>query len=356
MKKIILIIMSMMMIFISIGCSNQTSNNEKIDLYDSKKAIETAQKYLMEIQNENFEEAKKFCTKDFASASKINDLGNSKIQVFKTNKSVDGGDKMSIIFDVLRGEDYSPNNNLDKYNIDVIKENDEYKINNLSASEESEVYERESELRLQTSGAGESKLILKLSDIPKQVYNKGDNPLERVDIPSDKFSSCGLSYSSNKVAYSTTNGKDSFIGILYIKDDKSVTTIGSNQDDTKNKSDNKSNAIEKVQTDKVMNFGILNDCQIERIVFSAAEDNLVVSYKNSNEGTGLKIFNVESGKESSLDIKSKFPTDKYNVRVMFVNEEEITVRVTLLEGVSEKKEDLTGMYVININKSTIDKK
>ncbi len=356
MKKITLIIMSMMVIFISIGCSNKISNNENIDLYDSKKAIETAQKYLMEIQNENFEEAKKFCTKDFASASKINDLGNSKIQVFKINKSVDGGDKVSILFDVLRGEDYSPNNNLDKYNIDVIKENDEYKINNLSAAENVEVYEKENELRLQTSGSGESKLILKLLDMPKQVYNKGDNPLERVDIPSDKFSSCGLSYSGDKVAYSTTNGKDSFIGILYIKDDKAITTIGSNQEDTQGKSDNKSNAMEKVQTDKVMNFGILNNCQIERIVFSAAEDNLVVSYKNSNEGIGLKIFNIESGKESSLDVKSKFPTDKYNVRVMYVNEDEIIVRVTLLEGVLEEKEDLTGIYSININKSTINNK
>ncbi|AOR22271.1 hypothetical protein [Clostridium taeniosporum] len=356
MKKIILILISTLMIFMSLGCRNKISNSESTDLYNSKKAIETAQKYLMEVQNENFDEAKKMCTDSFISSSKINDLGNSKIQVFKINRTVDGGDKVSIIFDVLRGEDYSPNNSLDKYNIDVIKENDDYKINNLTTSEEAEIHEIENELRLQTSGIGESKLILKLLDMPKQVYNKDGNPLERVNIPNEKFSSCGLNYLGDKVAYSTTNGKDSYIGVLYIKTNDSVATIGSNKDDEKNENEDKSNGIEKVQTDKVKNFGILNDCQVERIGFSAAEDNVIVSYRNSNGGIGLKIFNIEGGKELPINVENKFPTDKYNVRVMYVNEEEIMVRVTLLEGVTEEDDDLTGIYSVNTNKSTILKK
>lgn len=355
MKKVILVILSLMVILIFSGCKKQSISSSDADLYDSKKAIEVAQKYLMEIEEENFEEAKKLCTKSFASSSKINSLGSSKIQVFKINKTVEGGAKAAIIFDVIRGDNYSPSNNLGEYSIDIIKEKDEYKVSNLSTTEKYEVYEKENELRFQSSESAESKLILKLLDMPKEVYNKDNNPLERINIPNKNFSSCGISYSGSKIAYSTTDGKDSFVGILYIKQD-SVNTLGSNKDKDKKNSDNKTNESDKVQTDKVMNFGLFNDCKIENIIFSSAEDSLLVSYSSENKGVGLRIFNVESGKESTLDIKNKFPRDKYNIKVMYVNEDEVIANVTALDGVSVEDKDLTGIYRININKSTIDKK
>ncbi|SFC68529.1 hypothetical protein [Clostridium uliginosum] len=357
MKKIISLIMTIIMILGLIGCKNNNLNEETVNLYDSKQAIEIAKEYLIKLQDGDVEGAKSLCTSQFSANQKENPLGDFKIQSFKINKTVEGGNKSSVVFDAIRGEDNRPNSNLDMYNVYVVKEDDKYKINDLKTQDEVEVYNDQNRLRIKQSSQGQSNLLLRLSDVPKEVYNKESGSLEKIESPAKDFSSAGLSYTGNKVAYATTDGKDSFVGVLYVKE--SVGTITPNKGDNiedSSKGANITEDLEKSQTEKMSNFGVLKECKIERLIFNSLEDELLISYKKLSKGTGLKIFNIESGELSALNIENTFPTDKYNIRVIYTSEEDITIKVSLLEGISEAEDGKSGIYIINTKKATITQK
>ncbi|MBW6411079.1 hypothetical protein [Clostridium weizhouense] len=356
MKKIISKIMILITIFILIGCKTNNSSQTEVDVYDSKKAITVANEYLIILQEGDLEKAKELCTDEFFSIQRQSNLGNFKIQSFKVDKTVDSGNKLSIIFDIIRGNDNGSNSSLDKYNVNVIKEGDDYKVNDLKTEEVAEVYSINNQLRMKKSSEGESKLLLKLSDIPKEVYNKESGALEELKVPNKNFSCAALGYNQDKVTYVTTDGKDNFIGILYVKEKDSVATIGSNDADKSQNQDNTNGILEKSQTEKMSNCGVLRNCKIDSVVFNSLEDKLLVSYSENGKGIGLKIFDTESGERSPLNVEDKFPIDKYNIKVMYTSEEEVTIKVTLVEGIGKVRDDESGIYNINIQKATINKK
>lgn len=357
-KLIINIFYISTMILIFSGCKSVNNENPQVNIFNPTAAIDVAKEYLDNVSKGNMSEANELCVEELLNKNKIVSTGTSKIVAYNVDELIETYNSVYVVFNVLRSSDTEPKCDLDSFAIKVAKIKDDYKITEVKAVNKKQIFVKNNGLRVIEEGAGNSQLVVNLSSMPKDVYPR-DNKimLYKEPAPTNEFGIISLSYTGQKIAISTIGEKDVFISIGYLDESKEVQ--GSSEGQTSNEA--KSNEelqdlLEKPIAKKVVAVDLLKNAEIENLIFSQEENNLIVEYKENSGAKRIKIYKTESGELVSTKIDTMFPSEKYNVVLDNLDKNAIYINVSQIEGKTDINKELLGTYRVDLEKLDIIKK
>lgn len=346
------------------ACSNTEYNEEDIEIFSLKKSFELAEQYLGLIKNNNIEEANKLCTQKLIDNNKKILTGTSDIIAFAPDDVIESSKSAFITFNVIRNSQSEPKCDLDNYAIKVIKEGDNYKIDEIKAINLKQVFVRNKSLRMISEDGGKSDLIISLNNIPKDDYLKENElMLYKEKVPSDKFGPVSLGYKGKKIAISTISENRAFISIAFIQESKEAQggansqgeSGGNTQQQGGNVENNLEDLVDKPIAKKVIHVDLLNDVTLNNLVFTQEERYLIVEYLNSNEVKRMKVYNSASGDLVDLNFDEIIPSDKYNIELIEFKKDQFKIKVIPKSGVKDINEDILGEYNVGIESKVIKK-
>lgn len=358
-RNIIKVTVALTLSFLLIGCNNnEEKENVTINLFNPKKAIDVAENYLESIINDDLSNANSLCTEELLNNNKQINVGTSKVIAYAPENLIESGNSAYTIFNVIRSSNEDPKCDLDSFAIKVEKENDDvYKISEVKSINKKQVFVRNNGLRIIDEDGGESDLIVNLSNLPKDVY-KRDNEIMiyKEKAPTKQFGTVALSYSGKKIAMCTSDENRIFISIANIEkaQQASGSTGGPSSVGGGESSQSLEDLLDKPIAQKVVSVDILDNCKIQKFIFSREEQQLIVEYKDKDNISRMKIYSTDDGSLVKLKLEEKFPKDMYNINFKRLDKKTIYINVSNGKDKNVTNE-VTGDYKIDIEKLDIEK-
>lgn len=328
MRKMLLFCISLILIFGMVGCQRDV-DTIKIDMFNEKEATIVGRKYMEELSKgqENF------------------------INSFKLDHSAEGGNFVFLNYKVIRGNDKGNSIGLDSFDLKVVKNAEVYSVEEIKSKNTKQVYVNDNTLRILDEEVGESKLFLRDKDLPKEIYSKGNQlMIEKEEVPQGEFSMLSLGFEGNKVALVVKNENKEFLALALVKESKSTVAKAEGEDSDKINNKGIDELIEKPTVEKIVPYDLIEDSDIEKIVFTSDDAELIVQI-NSEGVSSLKTYRNPSGELIPIDLENRFPKDKYQVKIDRVNEVGSFIKVIAIDSGEEEEYslDLKEMKVIKIN-------
>ncbi|MBU5592179.1 hypothetical protein KQI89_10440 [Clostridium sp. MSJ-4] len=369
MKKILVSILAIVMLFGFQGCSNKNSKKEekkqqqqeRSDSFNSQIAINTVQNYMMSISKNDMNAAKKLSSKDLWNkgiefgASDLNILG------YKVEEVNEVGKSSLIKVKASRTVDKSPRTTLDTYSIKVIKEEEsgEYQVSDVNVVTEKEAFLEGDEIRIRQKSNVKTNLLVDKAGIPQYSFSKNDKGKSiKISTPKANFGNMIFSYMGDKIAISTYD-KDSFIGIIKI--DESLMTQGAGGDNGGSggaggqenqggsKTPNQKSKAREIPVGKELNaLDILKNSAIKNMSFSLDEKYLMAQYELKDKGYGIRVYNVDNGKLIEIDIESEFPIEDFDVLFYSFDLDGVIFDVVAKSEAGNKNREKSGRWKINL--------
>ena len=363
MRKKFLALTSFLVFFLMIfsACSNSQDDTENVEVFGLQKAFDLAEEYLGLIKNNKLAEANALCTEELINSNNNITTGISNIVAFAPDNVIEYSNSAFMTFNVIRNSSSEPKCDLDSYAIKVVKENDEYKIDEVKATNLKQVFINNDSLRMISEDGGKSDLIISLNNITKDSYLKENKiMLYKEKVPAENFGVVALGYKGDKIAISTTSGNRSFIAIAYIQESQeaqgSSSEGNSGGEGGKNEEENLGELLEKPIAKKVIPLDIYNGAIVNNLVFMQEEEYLITEYVNANLSNRIKVYNGSSGDLIALDFDSKFPEEKYSINLLTFKKDEFDISVTAKEGSSDIDKNILGEYTVHVDSLEIKKK
>ena len=365
-RKKILLLISLLVFTLMLfsACSETKINKEDVEIFSLQKSFELAEQYLELVKNNNMDEANKLCTEKLIQNNQNILPGTSNIIAFAPDNVIESSKSAFIIFNVIRNSSSEPKCDLDNYAIRVIKEEGNYKIDEIKAMNLKQVFVRNRSLRMISEDGGSSDLIISLNNIPKDAYLKENEiMLYKEKVPADKFGPVSLGYRGKKVAISTISENRAFISVAYIEESKEAQGGANSQSEsgsnTSQEGSNVENSLEdlgdKPIAKKIVQLDMLNDVTIDNLVFTQEERYLILEYFNSNNVKRIKVYNSSSGDLIDLNFNEVIPDDNYSIELLDFKKDEFTVNIVAKEGVNSINKEIPGKYNVNIESKVIKK-
>ena len=328
MKKMLLFCISLILIFGMVGCNGDV-DTIKIDMFNEKEATIIGRKYMDELSKgqDNF------------------------INSFKLDHSAEGGDFVFLNYKVIRGNDKGNSIGLDSFDLKVVKNAEVYSIEEIKSKNTKQVYVNKNTLRILDEEVGESQLFLRDKDLPREIYSKGNQlMIDKKEVPQGEFSMLSLGFEGNKVALVVKNDNKEFLALALVKESKATVAKAEAGDSDKINNKGIDELIEKPTVEKIIPYDIVEDSDIEKIVFTSDDAELIVQI-NSEGVSSLKTYSNPSGELIPIDLENRFPKDKYQVKIDRVNEEGSFIKVIAKDSGEEEEYSLNlkEMKVIKIN-------
>ena len=357
-KSIVVIIL--LMLSMLIGCSNiESKESVDINLFDMNKANNMVKEYLSSIILGDLSTANSFLSEELLLSNSNTGEGVSKIISFKSDESIGGSNYAYFIYNIIRSSEVEPKSDLENIIFKIRKQGKEYKIDEIKAKSEKEIYTKGSGLRVIGEEGGKSSLIISLNSIPKDTYLK-DNKLMlyKESVPKDYFGKVCLGFKGNKVAITTTNNKDSYICIAYI--DEALMTSANPSSENGNSElslgnrniDALEEALEKPIAQKLVPIDLLKDSKVTKFIFSEEEDILQVSYSNRYDNERIRLYKSDDGSLIVTNLDNMFPEDKCSISNGKFEENVFKFKVAVD---NDEKADINGDYILDLENLEINK-
>ena len=354
-RKRLLIGFIICIIFI-VGCSKSNDGANVNGMFNVQTAKLTALEYMQRLVSNDIEGANAISSPSVAANNKVKKIEEEPIIAFSAGNLTETGQSAYIIFNTIRLNNKNKGADLDQYTVKVEKSGKEYKIADVQSENLRQIYQKDTELRGVNKGTGDSDLILRLKDLPLELYDKV--PLQKVTVPKDKFGVVSMDFNGGTIALSTNNGKDSFIGIAMIEDAKQTVASTGNmlaQDDNQQLDENKlRKIIEKPIAQNIVGYDILKDCIIQKMMFTEEGSELIVQY-TKGKNMGLKIYKNPDGEPLKIDFEKLFPIDKYEVTYKGGSQSKLIITVNSPNGTKGIYQDAIGDYAIDLNEEELSK-
>lgn len=319
--------------YLFIGCMKQNdgvNNDDYTKDFDSQKAQEISNKYLDLLCEEKIDEASNLLNSELKNNSQGISLGDTKIAAYKTNKVVESSDYAAIAYDVIRVKTDIVRADRDKLIIKVGKEGEEYKVIDIKSSNKNQVYSKGNQLRFMGEEGGDSQLITKTSNLYIDMYPKTKGAMiEKTKIPHDKFGVASISYTGKRVAITTTNGTEHFIAVIDV--DEGLVANAPAEDVGNAQESPLKETSEKSIAKKVIPLDVLQVDSINKLVFAADEEKLIVQYIENGKSR-IKIYSADSGDLIDVGIDDKFSSSEYFVDFVGLDKKLIKIKVTGRNG------------------------
>lgn len=337
------------------GCSQKEKNTEETiqDAFDYEKGQKIADQYIENLAKGQFQLLEDLSTPDLSNSNKLITEKGEKIISYKKMDTKETGKSMYYRYRVNRCKEGSPRTDLDDVIIQVERSENGYLVSDVTASTEIEVFSTASSLRVKYKDEVRNYLLLRINNLPKETYPKINKaPIYKETIPTEEFGSINLAYEGKKIAITSKDKTKTFIGIVEIdsEEKKKSTADTGNSEMTE-----QLELLERPIGKKIIPLDLIYDKNVEQLIFSKDEDSLVVQYSEANKGKGINIYKSSSGELQDVRLEDMFPREKYNVLINKLNEKDLYIKITPLEGVKGIREDVIGEYSINLKDLNITK-
>lgn len=346
MKKRLMVLFLIIVLILTLGCSS--GEKQEVENMDIKKAYDISNMYLQYLYEGRIDEARTLLSSKLNSKTK-GSLDTIKISSYQVRDVVESVNSITTKYIITTDEREQSKCGVDSYNFKIEKDGKEYKICGTQVSQEKIVYGEGSVLRVRRANEGSSELLIRLKDLPNEMYVKGEGAnIDKVNLPNNSFGVIGIGVTGRNIAISTNNSADSYIAIVIDEEAKEsfLTVTGNEGAGNKNKK-TIDEVVEKPIAQQLNSIDILKNTQVERLQFNGDEDKLIATVKENGKGRTLKVYNITVGEKIPLDIDKKFSPDKYNVDVVSLDGEIIGIKVSAISGVEDS---VTGRYKVDCKK------
>lgn len=344
------LIIFFLVISITLGGCAKKQELGNVELFISKDAERVVYNYFENLKNGKMDSAKRLCTKELGN--KVQDIvkGEEEIISFMKERVKEGRDTGYVIVNVVRGVKGKDISNLDKFTATVIRENGDYKISDLQVETIREVYVKNNGVRIIGKDGGNSSLVVRMSDMPKEVYSK-KNILKatKEKTPLGTFENLDLGYIGNKIALATKSGDKHYIAVVRIgqlNTSSGGTTLQTTLGDVVTEAE-----LDKPIAQEVVTLDLLTNVSIEKFTFTQNDKFVIVSYVE-NGAKRIKVYDTDGGNLVQHNFDDVFPSNKYNVEISSMWNDDITIQVS---NFKDANNELLGYYRINNEKIGIQK-
>lgn len=334
------------------GCKYNDIDKEsiKVNLFNSKDAVLVGSKYLQYIIEDNYEEANNLCLNELLKDNQNINEGSSKIIAFKPDSIIESGSSAYGIFNVIRKSENEPKSDLDSYSIKIVKENDEYKISEIKAVNKQQIFTRGNALRILGEDGGKSELIVRLSNMPKDVYKKENSVMiYKEAAPNDSFGIVSASYTGRKIALSTIGDGKTFVALGILEPDLAVGPAQEASETIESLEE----ALEKPIIKKLIPMDLLEGITLTDFIFSQEEEDIVIQYISKDGSNRINVYNTSDGALIPIEFDKIFPQNKYNIILKAL--EKNTLIITVSPYSQGAEDELIGEYKVDMETLNITK-
>lgn len=352
MKKIISLCLCNFLLFFLVGC-NENNKEVKADIFNIKIASEVASDYMQKVTSGEFEEANKITTKSIKDNEDIKGIKKDNINGYKLDRVSEGADHAYFKYLIVREEKDESRVDLDSLVLKVEKVNDEYLVDEIKSKNEKQIYKVDKTLRSRDYEIGKSQLLLRMKDLPREVYPSKDNVvINKEGVPQGSFSKIGIGFNGNKVAFTTTDNLRTFIGLIVVEDSKATSGSANSSASVEKDIDRAiDDALEVPILNKLIPYDVVDGSKVEKLLFSKDDGELIVQIREEGKGSGIRIYKNPTGELLKLNLNEYFPVEKYSSDVMRIDDKGVFIKVTALTD--DKKNE--GTYKIDVEELKVFK-
>ena len=359
-KKSILYLIIIMVVFNILSCSKTTNTNQSEEnKFYIKKAESLIDNYMRSMISEDQGAMNKLLTTQLLKTSKTIEKSSIKVKGYKLDETTEVGDtaifKVKVTSTSLNGSKSS----IDNYVFKVVIENFNYKISEVKTVLEKECYFENYGLRIRNKSAVESQLLIDSDGIPQFGFAKEDKSKAlKLELPRTNFQNITFDYSGDNLAISIVD-KLAFIGIVKVANDSVETAAsqgGVGQNGGGDKKQDPGQPIkggsmrEKPVGKELTVLDALKDCKVDFMVFSPDEKYLLVQYTNKDTRKCLRIYDANKGELISFMFEDNFNIDNLDIKYSYFEKETLNFEVTPKEDKKELEKQVAGLWQLDLKK------
>ncbi|ACQ51644.1 head-tail adaptor protein [Clostridium botulinum] len=351
------------------GCKKNKEDTKVTSDFDIKIATNLLNSYMECLIEENMEGAQKLYSKKLKKDKTKKENKDVKIKGYTTEEINEVGKSALFIAKVVSVNVKEPYTSVEEYKIRVIKEENEYKIDEVNISMDKEAFTKNNRIRYRNKNNVKTELIIKPSTLPDYAYAKDDKAnIEKLTVPKKNIGPMSLSYSENFIAISTYD-KNSYIGIITIDESKAVQG-GQDQGEQGNQGDQggagggeagqKETDImeeigEKPIGKEISSLDLLKGSKIDFMVFSPDEKFIAVQYETSDKTKNIRIYQADSADIIPFKMEDKFPLDKVSVTLSSFATDSIIFNVSSKEKNDKNSTEFIGKWQLDLKEFKVKK-
>lgn len=322
-------------------------------LFDISEAVKTGSGFMKSLASEDIEGANKYCRNESIDINEISKMKENKMDSYKIDFVSEGPNYAYIRYLLIRENQNNVRANLESLDLRVSKVDDNYLIDEVKTKGLKEVYKDRTTLRLLDEETGKSQLLLRRRDMPKQVYPKDENiVLTEEDVPETDFSSINIGFLGESVAMISSKDGNSLISLAKVSKIRQTAGEAEGRTQDINIDENIEQFLEKPIAENIIGYDILKGAEIQKVLFSDDDGELIVQFKENDRGSTIKIYRNPKGELLPLKLNVVFPSDKYSLEVLRVTSEGVFIKST---ATKEEKES-EGTYLIDLKDLKVTKK
>ncbi len=351
------------------GCKKNKEDTKVTNDFDIKIATNLFNSYMESLIEENMEGAQKLYSKKLKKDKIKKENKDVKIKGYTTEEINEVGKSALFIAKVVSVNVKEPYTSVEEYKIRVIKEENEYKIDEVNISMDKEAFTKNNRIRYRNKNNVKTELIIKPSTLPDYSYAKDDKAnIEKLTVPKKNIGPMSLSYSENFIAISTYD-KNSYIGIITIDESKAVQG-GQDQGDqggqgeqggagggeTRQEATDIMEEIgEKPIGKEISSLDLLKGSKIDFMVFSPDEKFIAVQYETSDKTKNTRIYQADSAEIIPFKMEDKFPLNKVNVTLSSFATDSIIFNVSSKEKNDKNLTEFIGKWQLDLKEFKVKK-
>ncbi|OFI06591.1 hypothetical protein CLOACE_09330 [Clostridium acetireducens DSM 10703] len=333
--------------------SLKEKNNKKYDNqknnFDIKAAYDSVDTYMKELITGDIKNIEKFYSNKLLKSIKNDVKSDVKVNGYIIDEINEVGKSGIFKISVTMNSIDKPYSVLDERVIKVIKEDKDYKIDEIKSTVKREAFIVENSIRLRNENNTDTNLILDIKNIPNYIFTKSNKTnMYKIQVPREEFDNINFSYDGKSLAISTYN-KDSFIGIVNI--DESLNVQGEKEDEEKDKKGEEENNQKKAKEmpvgKEIIPLDIIRDSKIENLVFSLDKKFILVQYKSNSGNSSIRIYNSDTGEIIPFKFEEKYSIDKLNVKYNYFNKNELNFIVSSIDK-KDSNNKLVGKWKLDL--------
>ncbi|KEI84247.1 head-tail adaptor protein [Clostridium botulinum] len=351
------------------GCKKNKEDTKVTNDFDIKIATNLFNSYMESLIEENMEGAQKLYSKKLKKDKIKKENKDVKIKGYTTEEINEVGKSALFIAKVVSVNVKEPYTSVEEYKIRVIKEENEYKIDEVNISMDKEAFTKNNRIRYRNKNNVKTELIIKPSTLPDYSYAKDDKAnIEKLTVPKKNIGPMSLSYSENFIAISTYD-KNSYIGIITIDESKAVQggqdqggqgeqgeQGGAGGGETRQEATDIMEEIgEKPIGKEISSLDLLKGSKIDFMVFSPDEKFIAVQYETSDKTKNTRIYQADSAEIIPFKMEDKFPLNKVNVTLSSFATDSIIFNVSSKEKNDKNLTEFIGKWQLDLKEFKVKK-
>lgn len=352
MKRFIIFILTFILSITMIGCGKST---EEVSLYlfDVNEALKSGNDFMKSLANEDIEGANKYCRNETISKDEINKIKENKVDSYKIDLVSEGSNYAYIRYLLIRGSKDLVRASLESLDLKVVKVDDKYLIDDVNIKSVKQVYKDKTSLRIMDEETGKSQLLLRRRDLPKQVYPKEENiVITKEAVPESDFSFINIGFQGESIAMTATSGNNTLIALAMANKAKKTDGEVEGRSQDINIDENIEEFLEKPIAENITGYDLLNESDIQKLLFSDNDGELIVQFKEKDKGSTIRIYKNPTGELLPLKLNVVFPSENYSLDILRVTDKGVFVKSTGIKGEKESE----GTYLIELKDMKIVKR